>query len=88
MKACPSLIIKSVKLTAVFPATVTDRGPVVAAAGTVVVILVGVLLTTVATAPLNATRLLAATGLKFVPVMVTVLPTGPRFGVKLAIVGI
>ena len=67
---------------------VTVIGPVVAPAGTVVTIepVVGVPVI-VAVVPLNFTILLPASVLKPVPVMVTVDPTTPVAGVKLAIVG-
>ena len=60
-------------------------GPVVVPAGTVVEILVDVLVETVAVVPLNFTMLFDA--LKFVPVIVTVVPTPPLVGLKLVIVG-
>jgi hypothetical protein len=59
----------------------------VAPAGTVVVIEVAVDAETVAAVPLKFTVLLAGVVLKFVPVMVTVVPTNPDAGVKLEIVG-
>ena len=43
---------------------------------------------TVAVVPLNFTVLLAAVVLKFVPVIVTVAPTKPLVGLKLAMVGV
>ena len=67
--------------------TVTVMVPVVAPVGTVVVMLVAVDAVTVAATPLKFTVLLAGVVLKFVPVMVTVVPTGPLAGAKLAIVG-
>lgn len=80
--------VKLVALVAVFPPTVTVIFPVVAPAGTVVVILVVVLAETTAVVPLNFTVLLAGVALKFVPVMVTLVPTGPLEGVKLVMVGV
>ena len=41
----------------------------------------------VANVPLNITVLFAAMVLKFVPIIVTGVPTGPEVGVKLVIVG-
>ena len=82
-----AVTVKLVALVAVFPATVTVIAPVVAPAGTVVVKDVAVLAVTIDVVPLNATVLLAAVVLKFVPVMVTVVPTGPEAGVKVVMVG-
>ena len=59
--------------------------PVVALAGTVVVIEVALEEVTTAAVPLNFTIGLLS---KFVPVMVTVAPTAPLDGVKLVIVGV
>ena len=70
------------------PPTVTDITPVVAPAGTVVVILVAVLAVTNAVVPLNITMLLAGVVLKFVPVMVTTVPMGPLVGLKEVMVGL
>jgi hypothetical protein len=61
---------------------VTPIGPVVACAGTVVTISVGVAETTVAATPLKLTEFSEAVALKPVPDMVTVVPFGPRSGVK------
>jgi hypothetical protein len=55
-----------------WPDTVTTTGPVVAPAGTVVVILVALQAVAVAAVPLNATVLLPCELPKFVPVIVTV----------------
>lgn len=79
--------VKLVALIAVFPATVTAIGPVVAAAGTLTVMLVDVLAVTVAVVPLKLTRLLAGVALKSVPVIMTVEPMGPEIGVKEVMVG-
>ena len=67
--------MKSAALVAVLPATVTVIFPVVAPAGTVVVIDVAVLPVTTAVVPLKATVLFEGVVSKFVPVMVTVVPT-------------
>ena len=72
---------------AILPPTVTVIGPVVAPDGTVVIIWVDVLLVTTAAVPLNFTILLAAVVLKFVPVIVTVVPTEALAGAKVVIVG-
>lgn len=61
--------------------------PVVAPAGTEVVILVAVLAITVAVVPLNVTMLLAGVVLKFVPVMLTVVPGVPNVGENEVMVG-
>ena len=74
-------------LTAMNELTVTVMLPVVAPAGTVVVMLVVVAAVTMAAVPLNLTVLLAGVVLKFVPVIVTVVPTEPPVGVKLFIAG-
>jgi hypothetical protein len=58
-------------------------GPLVAPAGTVVTIWVDVLPVTTAAVPLKVTASLAAIGSKFVPVMVTVMPTEALSGVKI-----
>ena len=79
--------VKLVALIAVLPATVTVITPVVAPAGTVVVMDVAVLDVDVASVPLNRTVLLPGVALKFVPVMVTVVPIGPVVGVKKVMVG-
>ena len=68
--------------------TVTAIGPLVAPLGTVAVKLVALAAVTVALVPLNFTVLLAAVALKFVPVIVTGVPTGPICGLKPVIGGI
>jgi len=74
-----------------WPPTVTPIGPVAAPTGTVTVKVVVVAETTVAVGfvapPVNVTMLADGVALKFVPVIVTVVPTGPLVGVKLVIVG-
>jgi hypothetical protein len=82
-----TVTIKSLVLVAVFPETVTVIFPVVAPDGTVQVMDVAVLAVTMAVVPLNCTVLLLGIALKFVPVMVTVVPTGPEAGVKEVMVG-
>jgi hypothetical protein len=71
-------------LVAVPPEVVTDQVPVVAPDGTVVVICVAEATVKVALVPLRAT---AVAPEKFVPVIVTLVPTGPLPGEKLVIVG-
>src|SRR6202040_3918108 len=72
-------------LVAVPPGVVTLSGPVVAPAGTVAWIAVAELTVKVALTPLNAT---AVAPVKFVPLIVTLAPTGPLVGAKLVIVGL
>jgi hypothetical protein len=76
----PVVTVKSTGLVAVLAPTVTVILPVIAPAGTVVVMLVAVLVVTVAVVAPNFTELLVAVVLKFVPVMVTAVPTGPEVG--------
>jgi len=71
-------------LVAVPPDVVTLSGPVVAPAGTVAWIAVADVTVKAALTPLNVT---AVAPVKFVPLMVTLLPTGPLLDAKLAIVG-
>ena len=71
-----------------FPSEVTVIDPVVAPAGTVVTIWEYELKNTTAAIPLNDTVLFVAVGSKLVPVMVTVVPSGPLDGVKLVIEGV
>jgi len=59
-------------------------GPVVAPPGTVAVIWVLLLTVKVAATPLKRTSVVPV---KFVPVMVTEVPTGPDVGEKLVMVG-
>lgn len=68
---------------------VTVTAPVVAPCGTVVVKVVPLALTvpTMAATPLNVIELLAAVGLKLVPVIVTTVPTGPVVGLMLVMLG-
>ena len=82
--------VKLVVLVAVTPPTVTVMAPVAAPVGTVVFILIAVgVPVIVAAIPLkNLTVLLVAVVLKFVPVMVTAVPTLPFAGVKLVMVGV
>jgi hypothetical protein len=65
---------------AVFPATVTVTFPVEVPKGTVVTIDVSLQLTTLATAPQKLATLLLCVEPKPVPVIVTVVPTGPIAG--------
>src|SRR5436853_5220832 len=75
---------KLAALLAVPPGVVTLIGPLVAPAGTVAVIAVAEFTVKLALVPLNST---AEAPVKLVPLMVTLVPTGPLPGVKLEIVG-
>jgi hypothetical protein len=82
---CEVLTVKLDVLVAEPSGVVTLIGPVVAPAGTVAVILVdGATLNVVAETPLKVT---AVAPVKFVPVIVTIVPTGPKVGVNDVIVG-
>src|SRR5438132_10221555 len=69
--------VKLALLVAVPPGVVTLIGPVDAPAGTVAVIRVSLLTPKVAVVPLNFT---AVAPLRLLPVMVTLVPTGPLVG--------
>ena len=70
------------------PPTVTTTLPVIAEAGTRTTMLVADQLETVAVTPLNFTVLVPCVVPKFVPVIVTVVPTVPLVGERLVIVGV
>src|SRR5438067_1500104 len=76
--------VKELLLVAVPAGVVTLSGPVVAPAGTVAVIFVPEFTVNVALVPLNFTDVAPV---KFVPLIVTLVPTGPLEGAKLVIVG-
>src|SRR5439155_19507361 len=78
------ITVKLPALLAVPPGVVTLIGPLVAPAGTVAVIAVAEPTVKLALVPLNST---AVAPLKLVPLIVTLVPTGPLPGVKLVIVG-
>jgi hypothetical protein len=83
-----TVTVKSEALIALSPFTSTVTTPVVAPTGTVVTILVVVgVPVIVATTPLNFTILSDGVVLKFVPVMVTDVPTNPDTGFRLVMVG-
>lgn len=63
---------------------VTTIVPVVAFAGTVTIRLVALSVLIVADSPLSVTLIAPS---RFVPLIVTVVPTGPEVGLKLVIVG-
>ena len=79
----------TVKLTPLLatPPTATTTFPVVAPVGTVTTMLVALQLVGVATVPLNVTVLVPCVAPKFVPVIVTEVPTVPEFGLRLVIFG-
>jgi hypothetical protein len=87
------LTVKFVALVAVPPGVVTEILPVVAPVGTVAVICVAESTwNVVAVVVLNFTELVVKLApltvpLKFVPVILTDVPTGPKAGVKVVIVG-
>jgi hypothetical protein len=83
-RACVVLTVKLLVLVTEPPGVVTLIGPVVAPAGTVAVILVPLTTLNVAVTPLNVTLVAPV---RFVPVIVTVVPTGPKVGVNEVIVG-
>src|SRR5512138_3610219 len=79
----------TVKLTPLLarPPTVTTTVPVVAPAGTGTTRLVADQLVGVAVVPLNFTVLVPCVAPKFVPVIVTDVPTGPLVGVSVVMLG-
>src|SRR6202165_4772693 len=83
MPVCTEPTVKFTPLL-VRPPTVTTTFPVVAPFGTEVVMLVALQFVVVAGVLLNVTVPEAP---KFVPVMVTCVPTGPEFGFKFVIAG-
>jgi hypothetical protein len=80
----------SVKVIALLgtPLTVTTTLPVVAPAGTGTVMLVELQLVGVPAVPLNVTVLLPCVAPKFVPVIVTAVPSAAEVGFKLVIFGV
>src|SRR2546426_12302361 len=78
------MTVKLLALIAVPPDVVTLIGPVVAPLGRVVAIEVNEFTVKLAATPLMVTDV---TPVKFVPVIVTLVPTGPLVGEKLVIVG-
>lgn len=81
--------VKLVELVAVPPVVVTEIEPVVAPTGTTAEIWVGdTTVTTVADTPLKATvGVIVVALIKLVPLIVTVVPTEPDVGLKLATLG-
>src|SRR4029077_13925336 len=82
-------LMVTVKFTPVLatPPTVTTTFPVVAPAGTGATMFVAFQLVGVPAVPLNVTVLVPCVVPKFVPVIVTDVPTGPDVGFRLVIVG-
>jgi hypothetical protein len=78
-----------VKLTPLLarPPTVTTTLPVVAPEGAGAAMLVGLQIVGVAAIPLNVTMLVPCNVPKFVPAIVTDVPTAPELGVKLVMLG-
>ena len=79
-----AVTLKLLALVAVPPGVVTRTGPVVAPIGTVAWIAVSEVTLKLALLPLNVT---AVAPVKFVPLIITLAPTGPLAGVTLVIVG-
>jgi hypothetical protein len=75
------MTVKTTPLLAT-PPTVTTTFPAVAPAGTGTTILVALQLIGVAAVPLNVTVLVPCDAPKFVPVIVTEVPTGPEVGLR------
>src|SRR5260370_42274188 len=69
------------------PPTVTTTLPVVAPLGTATAMLVAFQFAGVALVPLNVTVLVPCVEPKFVPVMVTAVPTNPDVGLRLVMLG-
>jgi hypothetical protein len=69
------------------PPTVTTTFPVVAPLGTGATIVVALQLVGVAAVPLNVTVLVPCVAPKFVPVIVTAVPTSPEVGDTLVMLG-
>jgi hypothetical protein len=89
---CVLLTVKLVALVAVPPGVVTLIVPVVAVVGTVAVIWVAEFTANVAVTPLKVTPVVVKLApltvpLKFVPVIFTDVPVGPKAGVNEVIVG-
>lgn len=83
----PSVTVKLVDDFAVIPAFVTVIGPLATPVGAVTTSEVAVADVTTAGVPKNLTSLFAAIASKFVPLIVTTVPTPPLSGVKLVTAG-
>jgi len=86
MLGAGTVTVKFTPLLAV-PPTVTTTFPVVAPAGTATTMLAALQLVGVADVPLKATVLVPCVAPKFVPVIVTGVPTTPDTGFRIAILG-
>jgi hypothetical protein len=86
VKVPPELTVKRTPLLAT-PPTVTTTLPVVAPAGTGTTRLVALQLVGVAVVPLKVTVFVPCVAPKFVPVIVTDVPTAPEVGFKLVMLG-
>jgi hypothetical protein len=83
----PDMVTVKVTPLLAVPPTITATFPVVAPLGTGTTILVALQLVGVAAVPLNVTVLVLCVAPKFVPAIVTELPTSPDVGFRLVIVG-
>jgi len=85
----PPVVELTVKVTPLLatPPTVTTTFPVVAPAGTAATMLAGLQLVGGAAVPLKLTVLLPCDAPKFVPAIVTEVPTGPEAGLRLVMLG-
>ena len=83
----PPLVTVNVTPLLAVPPTVTTTLPVVAPVGTGATMLVALQVDGVAAVPLNLTVLVPCVAPKFVPVIVTDVPTGPDVGFRLVMVG-
>ena len=81
-----TVTVKLVALVAVPPGAVTTIAPVVAPIGTVNMAEVALITIKLVTA--TPLRVAPIAPVKFVPIMVTVVPTGPLAGAKLVMVGV
>ena len=82
-------MVVTVKLTPLLatPPTVTTTFPVVAPLGTGTTIIVALQLVGSPAVPLNVTVLVPCVAPKFVPVIVTDVPTGPDVALRLVMLG-
>ena len=82
-------VVETVKVTPLLgvPLTVTTTGPVVAVSGTTAMMDVSLQLVMFATAPLKVTKLVPWTDPKLDPLIVTDVPTLPKFGEMLVMLG-
>jgi len=88
MLGAPELTVNGTPLLAAEQHTVTTTFPVVAPTGTGTVMLVSLQVVGLVAAPLKETELIPCVAPKFVPAMVTNVPTGPDVGFRLVIFGV